>query len=117
MDAFIYREFYGPAPVTVSMDIYEMDEACEVIFHNYLVRKEGLHNTLLRFPQQFIQDRDHYILIYKELTDWVGKGIRIQEHDRCMSDIIVVDINDDKDRSEHPQFPEVDEKNFGDKES
>jgi hypothetical protein len=46
MDAFIYREFYEPAPVMVNMDIYEMDEVCEVIFHNYLVRKEVLYNTI-----------------------------------------------------------------------
>jgi hypothetical protein len=56
MDAFIYREFYVPVPVTIDMDVYETDEVCEAIFHNYLMRKEGLYNTLLRFPQQFIQD-------------------------------------------------------------
>jgi hypothetical protein len=40
IDVFIYREFYGPVPITINMGIYEMDEACEVIFHNYLVRKK-----------------------------------------------------------------------------
>jgi hypothetical protein len=110
MDGFIYREFYGPALITINMGIYEMDESCEVIFHNYLVRKEGLHNTLVRFLKQFIQDGEHYILIYKEPTNWTGKGIKIQEHDRCVSDIIAVDICDDKDPSEHPPFPDADEK-------
>jgi hypothetical protein len=66
MDALIYREFYEPAPATIEMDIYEMDEAAEIIFHNYLIEKEGLCNTLLRFPHQYIPDGEHYILIYKE---------------------------------------------------
>jgi hypothetical protein len=50
MDAFVYRESFGPAPVTIDIDVYEMDEATEVIFHNYLAEKQGLHNTLLRSP-------------------------------------------------------------------
>jgi hypothetical protein len=49
--------------------------------------------------------------------DWTGKETKIQEHDRCVLDIIAVDICDDKDSSEHPPFPEADEKNLGDKES
>jgi hypothetical protein len=59
--------------VTINIDVYEMDEVCEAIFHNYLMRKEGLHNTLLRFPWQFIQDGEHFIFIFKELSDWTGK--------------------------------------------
>jgi hypothetical protein len=62
MDAFIYRECFGPAPVTIDIDAYEMDGATEVIFHNYLAEKEGLHNTLLRFPQQYIPDDEHSLL-------------------------------------------------------
>jgi hypothetical protein len=96
MDTFIYREFYGPAPVTIEMDVYEMDEASEVIFHNYLVEKEGLHNTLIRFPQQYIPDGEHYLFIFKELAEWAGKRIRIQEHDRCIYDIIAVDLEEEE---------------------
>jgi hypothetical protein len=51
------------------------------------------------------------------MTDWAGKGTRVQKHYRCMSDIIAVDINDYKDPSEHPRFPEADGKNLGDKDS
>jgi hypothetical protein len=92
-----------------------MDGATKVIFHNYLVEKEGLHNTLLRFPQQYIPDDEHYVFIYKELKDWVGKGIRIQEHDQCMSDIITVDCKKGKDSSEHPPIPNADNNNLGTK--
>jgi hypothetical protein len=82
-----------------------------------LVLKQGLYNRLLRFPQQFIQEGEHYLLIDKELTDWAGKETKIKEHDICMSDIIAVDICDYKDSSEHPLFPEAEEKNHGDKDT
>jgi hypothetical protein len=45
MDAFIYGESFGPSSVTIDIDAYEMNGATEVIFHNYLVEKEALHNT------------------------------------------------------------------------
>jgi hypothetical protein len=117
MGAFIYREFYGPGPVMINMEIYEMDEVWISIFHNYLMRKEGLHNTLLRFPQQFIQDREHFIFIDKELADWAGKETKVQEHGRWMSDIISVDIYNDKDSSEHSLIPKTEGKNLGNRES
>jgi hypothetical protein len=47
MVAFIFRECFGPAPVTIDIAVYEMDGATEVIYHNYLVEKEGLQNSLL----------------------------------------------------------------------
>jgi hypothetical protein len=46
-----------------------------------------------------------------------GKGIRIQEHDQCMSDIIAVDCKKGKYSSEHPPIPKGDDNNFRDKES
>jgi hypothetical protein len=50
-EILFYREFFGPASVTVEIYISEMDGATEVIFHNNLVEKEGLRNTLLIFSQ------------------------------------------------------------------
>jgi hypothetical protein len=66
----IYRKHYGPSPVavTVIIDIYEMDDECDTLFHNFLMRKESLDNTLIRFPEQFIHDVEHFIFMYKELT-------------------------------------------------
>jgi hypothetical protein len=29
-----------------------------------------LDNTLIRFPEQFIHDVEHFIFMYKELTGW-----------------------------------------------
>jgi hypothetical protein len=117
LDAFIYRESFGPAPVTIDIEVYEMDGATEVIFHNYLVKKEGPHNTLLRFPKQYILDDEHYIFTCKELTDWAGKGTKIQEHGQCMSDIIAVDCKKENTSSEHPPSPKGDDNIFRDKES
>jgi hypothetical protein len=37
MDAMIYRKYYGSAPVTVTIDIYEMDDECDMLFHNFLM--------------------------------------------------------------------------------
>jgi hypothetical protein len=76
MPLFIENVFES-APVTIDIDVYEMDGATEVIFHNYLAEKQGLHNTFLRSPQQYIPDDENYIFIYKELTDWAGKRIII----------------------------------------
>jgi hypothetical protein len=68
-----------------------MDDEYHMLFHNYLMRREILLNTFIRFPEQFIYDGDHFIFLYKELAGWTGGGQMIQEHDKCLSDIIVVD--------------------------
>jgi hypothetical protein len=109
MEKHAFERSFGPAPITVEMDIFELDGATEVIFNNYLVEREGLHNTLIRFPQQYIQEDNQFIFIYKELGDWAGKGIRIQEHDRCMSDIIEVRLDENEYSSEHPPVPKADD--------
>jgi hypothetical protein len=44
------------------------------------------------------------MFIYKELSNWAGKGIRIQEHDSCLSDIIAVNYKEKFESSEHPRF-------------
>jgi hypothetical protein len=70
VDAMIYRKYYGFAPVTVTIDIYEMDDECDVLFHNFLMRRENLHNTFLRFLEQFRHDGEHFIFMSKERTEW-----------------------------------------------
>jgi hypothetical protein len=53
IDAIIYRKYYGSTPLTltVTIDIYEMDDECDMLFHNFLMRKESLDNTLIRSPE------------------------------------------------------------------
>jgi hypothetical protein len=109
MEKHAFERSFGPAPISVDMDIYELDGATEVIFNNYLVEKEGLHNTLLRSPQQYIQEDNQFIFIYKELNDWAGKGIRIQEPDRCISDIIEVNYKEKFDSNKYPPIPMADD--------
>jgi hypothetical protein len=49
--------------------------------------------------------------MYKELNDWAGRGIRIQEHDRCVSDIIEIDYKEEFISSEHPLIHIADDNN------
>jgi hypothetical protein len=39
MEKHAFEKSFGIAPITVELDIYELDGATEVIFHNYLVEK------------------------------------------------------------------------------
>jgi hypothetical protein len=117
MESHAYERSFGLAPISIEMHIYELDGASKIIFHNYLVEKEGLHNTLLMFPDQHIQDDDQFIFIYKELNDWAEKGIRIQEHDRCPSDIIALNYKDKHIPSAYPWFPKAEDNNIGSKDS
>jgi hypothetical protein len=73
-DAMIYRKSYGPAPVTFMKDLYEKDEECDMLFHNFLMRRKSLYSSLRRSPEQFIQDGERDIIMYKELIRCVENG-------------------------------------------